>query len=159
MPVSPPVESQQVLTLAMCLHFLGQTRPGPQSRCPSVCAVGMTNPRGWATGQVVVSATKGTDNKGSFQMRSGLGFYSPCGGSPWRAGEDGSGGRGCMGASFRLPLRTMQFHSDHQVAGLSVVSGLGLAGESPSLYTGYRHRGRLEPGHLQVLQLPRPHPS
>lgn len=93
----------------------------------------------------MVSATKGTDNKnkGSFQMRSGLGFYSPRGGSPWRAGEDGSGGRSCMGASFKLPLRTMQFHSDHQVAGLSAVSGLGLALEASSLYTGYHHPGLL----------------
>lgn len=55
-------------------------------------------------------------------MRSGLGLYSQCGGSPWRVKEDGNSGRGCVGARLRLPLRTMQFHRDRQVAGLSLVS-------------------------------------
>lgn len=72
--------------------------------------------------KVLVCVWWGQIHQRPFQVRSGLGLYSQCGGSPWRVTEDGSGGRGRVGARFRLPLRTMQFHSDHQVAGLSLVS-------------------------------------
>lgn len=59
----------------------------------------------------------------------GLEFYSEWGGGgePLAAGEDEDGGLGCLGRSFRLPLRTMQFHSDHQVAELSMASSSGLS--------------------------------
>lgn len=75
---------------------------------------------GWAAHQVVVSA------KG--QVARGWGFtLSGVGGEPLAAGEDEDSGLGCLGRSFRLPLRTMQFHSDHQVAELSMASSSGLS--------------------------------
>lgn len=64
------------------------------------------------TGQVVVKCQDGggEDEKGSFHMNSGLGFYSDCGGHSGVQERMATGGLDWVGGpDLRLPLRALQF--------------------------------------------------
>lgn len=83
--VPSPGESQQILALAVRRHFPGQIQPVLRAGV-LVCAGGTTNPRGWATGRVAVSAT-GQITRGPSKCGGGWGFILSVGGAP-------GGGRG-----------------------------------------------------------------